>query len=72
MQSNRHGVVRNDAPVVDTLVFSGRVVNIRCRGNLSDVIIGMKLLTRRSLPVNAAALQVRTPTVAAKREAVQA
>lgn len=50
-----------DAPIVGTFVSGGRVINTRCRGDLKQVILGMKLLTRRVpqiIPVNNAVKQV--------------
>lgn len=50
----------SDAPVVDVDTgCDGQPVRILCRGNLADVILGMKLLTR-SLPQNAAVIQPTT------------
>jgi hypothetical protein len=53
MQQHCNHNVFCDAPIIDVFEFSGRPVNFHCRGNLNDVILGMKLLTRRlpqSLP----------------------
>ena len=48
-----HGV-----PVIDEHPgCHGQPVKVLCRGDLRDVIIGMKLLRRVSLPQNAIALQ---------------
>lgn len=60
MQRSDHGGVRlfSDAPVVDVDTgCEGQKVRILCRRNLADVILGMKLLTRSSLPQNNTALQ---------------
>lgn len=59
-QCNHSDGVRlfSDAPVVDVDTgVEGQQVRILCRRNLSDVILGMKLLTR-SLPQNAATPKV--------------
>jgi len=59
MRQCNHSDVRlfSDAPVVDVDTgCEGQAVRILCRRNLSDVILGMKLLTR-SLPQNTTALQ---------------
>lgn len=59
MRQCNHSDVRlfSDAPVVDTDTgCEGQTVRILCRGNLDDVILGMKLLTR-SLPQNTAVIQ---------------
>ena len=62
MQPNElfHGI-----PVVDEHPgHHGQSVKVLCRGNLRDVIVGMKLLRRVSLPQNAIALQgVKHPFV---------
>lgn len=55
MQPNElfHGI-----PVIDEHPgCHGQHLKVLCRGNLRDVIIGMKLLRRVSLPQNAIALQ---------------
>ena len=60
MRQCNHSDVRlfSDAPVVDVDTgCEGQTVRILCRRNLSDVILGMKLLTRSSLPQNNTALQ---------------
>lgn len=60
MRQCNHSDVRlfSDAPVVDVDTgCEGQSVRILCRRNLADVILGMKLLTRSSLPQNNTALQ---------------
>ncbi len=61
MRQCNHSDVRlfSDAPVVDVDTgCEGQTVRILCRRNLSDVILGMKLLTRSSIPQNAATPKV--------------
>lgn len=48
----------SDAPVVDIDTgCEGQTVYILCRRSSPEVILGMKLLTRSSLPENSTALQ---------------
>ena len=59
-QCNHSDGVRlySDAPVVDVDTgCDGQLVRILCRGNLSNVILSMRLLTRDSLPQNVTAKQ---------------
>lgn len=73
MQRSDHDGVRlfSDVPVVDTDTgCEGQTVYILCQGNLADVILGMKLLTR-SLPQNVATLQGSILPVAGVAPVVQ-
>lgn len=48
----------HDIPVIDVRPgIHGQPVKVLCRGNLRDVIVGMKLLRRVSLPQNAITFQ---------------
>lgn len=74
MQRSDHGGVRlfSDAPVVDVDTgCEGQTVYILCRRNLSDVILGMKLLTRQSLPQNNATLKVGNHAIIVDRDSAE-
>ena len=62
-----HGI-----PVVDEHPgHQGQPVKVLCRGDLRDVIVGMKLLRRASLPQNRATFQATQRTILQAREKVR-
>lgn len=59
-----HDVVFGDAPIIDVFYYNGKPVNFYCRGDINQIILDMKLLTRRSptLPATPTAQPADKPT----------